>query len=161
MHFIIALTKPFGEFQQQLVTPGLSLQRMHYHSWIFPSPWVSPVFTKKKGFQMKMWHFFHKLKNGFQKQSQLNWSNWWHVVADFSQYMSLFRKEKQATQLEMSMPPSQTPPSEQPPHLVPLSNSGSPGRPISHTAIVGRSEAELLPSKKVSRFFPLLATPSR
>lgn len=47
------------------------------------------------------------------------------------------------------------------PHFIPLSNSGSSGRPIFHGATVGRSEAELLPSKKVPRFFPLLFSPSR
>lgn len=43
------------------------------------------------------------------------------------------------------------------PHLIPLSNSGSSGRPIFHGGTVGRSEAELLPSKSVPRFFPLLS----
>lgn len=47
------------------------------------------------------------------------------------------------------------------PHFIPVSNSGSSGRPIFHGATVGRSEAELLPSKKVPRFFPLLFSPSR
>lgn len=45
------------------------------------------------------------------------------------------------------------------PHLIPLSNSESSGRPIFHGATVGRSEAELLPSKQLPRFFPLLSTP--
>ncbi len=43
------------------------------------------------------------------------------------------------------------------PHLIPLSNSGSSGRSIFHGGTVGRSEAELLPSKQIPRFFPLLS----
>lgn len=42
-------------------------------------------------------------------------------------------------------------------HLIPLSNSKSWSRPIFHEGTVGRSEAELLSSKQVPRFFPLLS----
>lgn len=62
-----------------------------------------------------------------------------------------FEPDNSATQLEMDVPLRQTPPSVQPP----ISNSGSSGRPIFHGGTVGRSEAELLPSKQAPHFFPL------
>lgn len=55
--------------------------------------------------------------------------------------------------------PQATPHPRSNPHLIPLSKSGSSGRPISHGGTVGRSEVELLPSKQVPRFFPLPPAP--
>lgn len=56
-------------------------------------------------------------------------------------------------QLEMDMPHSQTPPSVQPPFNSPPQTVGLEAD-IFQGGTVGRSEAELLPSKRLPRFFP-------
>lgn len=70
-----------------------------------------------------------------------------------------FETDNSATQLEMDMPPRQTPPSVQPPFNSPFQTVDLQADPSFMVEQWEDQKQSCLPSKQVPRFFPLLSSP--